>query len=311
MDVGAALIDGRPFPMGTMAGPERPTTLARLEAGPVEYRLEQRADPTVVVLHGGHQRAGLALGEGVFADAGYTVLAPSRPGYGRTPVSTGTSVAGFADVTRALCAHLGIARVAAVVGTSGGGPTAVAMAARHPDLEQRLILQCGVGPLPWPDRRARLGARVMFAGGSEQVTWWAVRTLLRLAPETGLRLWLGQLSTLPARDVMAALRPEDRVTLRALFDQMRSGRGFRNDLRPTPDVTADVTQPTLVIGTRHDGGVPFAHAQALAANIRHAELVESHADSHLIWLGPDWPAIAATIRAFLTTDPIPAPGRAP
>jgi pimeloyl-ACP methyl ester carboxylesterase len=59
------------------------------------------------------------------------VLAPSRPGYGRTPVSTGTSVTGFADVTRTLCAHLGITRLAAVVGTSGGGPTAVAMAA-HP-----------------------------------------------------------------------------------------------------------------------------------------------------------------------------------
>jgi hypothetical protein len=41
----------------------------------------------VVIFHGGHVRAGLALGEEVFAEAGYTLLVPSRPGYGRTPLS--------------------------------------------------------------------------------------------------------------------------------------------------------------------------------------------------------------------------------
>ncbi len=173
---------------------DRPTTTAHLDAGLVEYRWEQRGDATVVVFHGGHVRAGLAVGENVFAEAGYTILAPSRPGYGRTPLSTGTTVTGFADVTRTLCAHLGITKVAAVIGTSGGGPT-------------------------------------------------------------------------------------------------------------TPDVTAAVRQPTLVIATRNDGGVPFAHARALTAAIRHAHLVESHADSHLIWLARDWPNIAETIRVFLTTDP--------
>jgi pimeloyl-ACP methyl ester carboxylesterase len=109
-------------------------------------------------------------------------------------------VRGFADVTRAKCEHLGITKVAAVVGTSGGGPTAVAMAAWQPDLVERL---------------------------------------------------LGGLSTLPARDVVAALRAEDRAWLLALFTRMRSGRGFLNDLRATPDATAaaEVGQPTLVIAS--------------------------------------------------------------
>ena len=40
---------------------------------------------------------------------------------------------------------------------------------------------------------------------------------------------------------------------------------------PTPDVTAQVDQPTLVIATRTDRGVPFAHAQSLLNSIRHAE----------------------------------------
>jgi len=288
---------------------ERPTTVTRLDAGPVEYRLERRGDHTVVVLHGGHVRAGLALGEDVFADAGYTVLAPSRPGYGRTPLTTGTSVRGFADVTRALCKHLGITKVAAVVGMSGGGPTAVTMAARHADLVDRLILQSAVGPLPWPDRRTRLGAHAIFAAATERAAWSAVRALIRLAPDAGLRMLLRDLSTLPARDVVAALPGEHRATLLALFTRMRSGRGFLNDLNPTPDSTGDVGQPTLVIATRNDGGVPFTHAQALTAAIQHAQLVESQADSHFIWLGPDWPTITETIRVFLTTDPPQTPDR--
>ncbi|MFJ9005387.1 alpha/beta fold hydrolase [Streptomyces canus] len=281
---------------------DRPTHVVRLDAGLVEYRLERRGPVTVVVLHGGHTRAGLPVGEEVFVEAGHTVLAPSRPGYGRTPLSTGTSASGFADVVGALCAHLGITEVAAVVGTSGGGPTAVTMAARHPGLVRRLILQSAVGSFPWPDRPTRIGAHLVFGVRSERVTWGALRLLLRRTPDTALRLLLSGLTTLPVSDVLADLGPEERAAMIELFCRMRSGHGFLNDLRPTPDLTAEVGQPTLVIATRADRGVPFAHAQSLAAGIPRAELVESRAGSHLMWFGSDWPATAEKIRAFLSDN---------
>lgn len=287
-----------------MPGLVRPTALDYLSPGQVEYRLERRGDAVVVVLHGGHVRAGLALGEEVFAAAGCTILVPSRPGYGRTPLSTGTTAEGFTDVVRELCARLGIARVAAVVGISGGGPTASTMAARHADLVERLILVSAVGWLPFPDRPTRLGAHLGFAAMTEHLTWAGVHMLARVAPDACLRMMLRSLSTRPAGEVLAALRAEDRAMLLALFARMRSTRGFLNDLRPTPDVTARIDQPTLVIATRTDGGVPFAHAQSLASTIRHAELVESRAPSHFVWLGADWPAIAERIRAFLDTNPL-------
>lgn len=283
----------------------RPTKVVSLPGGQVEYRLDRRGDAFVVVFHGGHVRAGLALGEEVFAAAGYTVLAPSRPGYGRTPLAAGTSVEQYTDIVRALCAHLGIARVAAVVGISGGGPTAATMAARHGDLVERLILVSAVGWLPFPDRRTRLGAHIMFTAMTERATWAGVRAFARVAPNTCLRMMLGSLSTRPAGEVLAALSAADRAMLLALFAQMASGRGFLNDLRPTPDITARIDQPALVIATRSDRGVPFDHARSLAGTIRHAELVESRADSHFVWLGPDWPAIAERIRGFLHTDPPP------
>src|SRR5436189_1615734 len=92
---------------------------------------------------------------------------------------------------------------------------------------------------------------------------------------------------------------------------MRSGRGFLNDLRGAADVTAQVTQPVLIVASRQDGGVPFGHAEALAASLPQAELVESGASSHFIWFGDDYPAIAETIRQFLTRDPTHPTGSGP
>ncbi|WBB50201.1 alpha/beta fold hydrolase [Verrucosispora sp. WMMA2044] len=284
---------------------EPPTNTMTLSAGPVEYRLDQRGDAVVVVFHGGHMRAGLALDERVYAEADISVLAPSRPGYGRTRVTTGTTVPGFADVTADLCRHLGFQRVTAAVGISAGGPTAVAFAARHPDLVERLILQGALGPLPCPDRRTRLLAGLMFSPRTEGVTWGGMRSLLRRAPGRGLRQLLAGLATLPADQVLAGLTPAQRTQLVWLFSPMRSGAGFRNDLRPRDDLTAQVTQPALVIASRRDGAVPFAHAEALVAGIPRAELIESQADHHFYEFAPDWPTITDTLRTFLTTDPRP------
>jgi pimeloyl-ACP methyl ester carboxylesterase len=175
------------------------------------------------------------------------------------------------------------------------------MAARHPALVERLILLSAVGWLPYPDRLTRLGAHVVFNGATERLTWAGIRFFLRLTPDAGLGLMLRGLSTVPAATVLAALDGDDRAMLLDLFAHMRSGRGFRNDLRATPDVTGQISQPTLVVATRTDRGVPFAHAESLARTIRHATLIESHAHSHFVWLSPDWPPIAARIQAFLDT----------
>jgi pimeloyl-ACP methyl ester carboxylesterase len=282
---------------------ERPTEVAHLEAGPVEYRLEPHGKETVVVFHGGHLRAGLPLGEDVFAEGGYSILALSRPGYGRTPLHSGTSPAEFADVTAALCDHLGIDHIAAVVGVSAGGRTAVATAARHPQRVSRLILESAVGFLPWPDRRTRAAANVVFTARTEKATWAMVRLLLRFAPAMGLRLLMGDLTTKRTSEVLASLSDDEHSTLVALYSHMRSGAGFLNDLRGFGAVPPEpISQPTLVIASRNDAAVPIAHAESLVRAIPHAELVVSQADSHLVWFGNDYPVIAEKIQSFLTAD---------
>jgi hypothetical protein len=97
--------------------------MAHLDAGAVEYRLVHGRKPAVIVFHGGHMRAGLALGEDVFVSAGHTMPVPSRPSHGRTPIGTGTSAAGFAGVVEELCRHLEIEHAAAIVGISAAPDT--------------------------------------------------------------------------------------------------------------------------------------------------------------------------------------------
>lgn len=88
---------------------------------------------------------------------------------------------------------------------------------------------------------------------------------------------------------------------------MRSGAGFANDLRQGRSrldearhhALSSVRCPTLVTGSRHDGGVSFAHAENLAATIPDAVLVELDSPSHLFWIGPRRQRLVAAVRSFI------------
>jgi homoserine acetyltransferase len=69
---------------------------------------------------------------------------------------------GFGDVVAQLCRRLEIGRLAAAVGMSHGGPSAAALAACHPELVERLILESAVSSLPWPGKATRVGAHLAF-----------------------------------------------------------------------------------------------------------------------------------------------------
>lgn len=261
--------------------------MAVVDSVPVEYRLVPGTRGTIVVFHGGHVRAGLPIGETALIEAGYTVLSPSRPGYGRTPLTAGPSPSRFADITAALCRQLGLDEPLAVVGASAGGPTAVAMAAQHPTQVRALVLHSARSSLPFPDGAARWGTPVAFHRRVEAGTWAAVRLLMRRCPDIGLLAMMGTLSTLPARRVVEDLSPQERSTLVETFASMRSGAGFVADVRCWTGASLErrVTQPTLVVASRTDGQVRWKHAEQLSGSIPRSTLWTSPSLSHLIWFG--------------------------
>src|SRR5512136_2126530 len=81
--------------------------LAQTSKGPIEYTL-LGSGPVVLVCHGTSCSCfSTELAEPLL-QAGFSVLTPSRPGYGRTPLAAGCSAAQAAEALAALLDSLNI-----------------------------------------------------------------------------------------------------------------------------------------------------------------------------------------------------------
>jgi pimeloyl-ACP methyl ester carboxylesterase len=100
--------------------------------GPVEYQ-KTGSGPAVLYAHGtpGGYDQGIAFAR-FFNENHCTFISPSRPGYLRTPLASGPSPEQQADLYAALLDELGI-QSASIIGFSGGGPSALQFAIRHPE----------------------------------------------------------------------------------------------------------------------------------------------------------------------------------
>jgi len=77
---------------------------------------------------------------------GVRYLMADRPGYGGSTRKPGRGIADVVEDLVALLDHLGIERIPAM-GTSGGGPHVLALAARHPDRLSAITVVVGGTPL--------------------------------------------------------------------------------------------------------------------------------------------------------------------
>ncbi|MGV0809185.1 hypothetical protein [Mycolicibacterium setense] len=140
------------------------------------------------------------------------------------------------------------------------------------------------------------------------MTWAAIRALV--STDTGLKIMMCSLTRLPDDHWWPQMTPADRASARAMFNAMRSGSGFLTDVRQATrrlsayraHIHSLVNTPTLVTGSRNDGGVSFAHAQNFAATIHSAQLYETTSPTHLYWIGPNHAALTTAIAQFLCPD---------
>jgi pimeloyl-ACP methyl ester carboxylesterase len=122
------------------------SAIVQTVCGPIDCAFAGPDDgPPVLVLHGGlgGWDQGMMLAEDLHLTHEVRVIAPSRPGYLRTPLVAGATTDDAAEAMIALLDELGISR-AFVVGLSGGGPTAVAIATRHRQRIRALIMICAI-----------------------------------------------------------------------------------------------------------------------------------------------------------------------
>lgn len=123
------------------------------------------------------QEAGIFAGEGA-RRAGVKLIALERPGYGLSDPLPGQSIVGWAKDVENAADALGLDTFY-VAGLSGGGPFALACAARMPRRVRRTVVVSGLGPL---DRASVLEAGLGEAVASSQL----FRLLCFVAPRPTL-----------------------------------------------------------------------------------------------------------------------------
>jgi pimeloyl-ACP methyl ester carboxylesterase len=267
-----------------VAAEGRPPGLLATARGAIELA-DAGEGPVVLALHGamgGHDQSMLlarTIGEG-----GYRYLAASRPGYLGTPLGARRSPEAQADLFAAALDALGV-RSAALMAVSGGGPSAIHFAARHPARCRALVLVSTCGrrmdtPIPlafhvtkvllrWPwlsDWMRRRAAGDLDRAAARSIPDPAIRARTLADPGAGPLLSELLLGTL------------DRPALRLA--------GTENDIAVTRSAATEwplerVRAPTLVVHGTADRVVPYAHATLLAARIPGAELLTIPGGDHV------------------------------
>jgi pimeloyl-ACP methyl ester carboxylesterase len=266
----------------TDATPATPCpTLVATARGPVELA-EYGEGPAVLALHGamGGWDQSLLLPRTI-ADGGHRFVGLSRPGYLGTPLSAGRSPEEQADLYAAALDALGI-RDAAVMAVSGGGPSALHFALRHPARCRGLVLVSTCGGkvdtrLPLAFQVLRLAARwpALARAMERKARRDPEAAVCRSIPDPALReRVLREEAGALLRELVAST--SDRMALRL--------PGTLNDVaitRAREYPLERIAVPVLVVHGTADPHVPFArHGKVLAERIPGAELVALEGGAH-------------------------------
>src|SRR5512143_1380988 len=148
----------------------------------------------VLAIHGTPgSRFMFSLTDQAARERGLRVIAPDRPGYGRSEYRRHTSLMRSAEDFISLADALGLERLA-VIGVSGGGPHAIATVSAMPERVALLALVSPVGPVAECRKQVPMSRmhRLIFTrmGRSPQACatfFWSLRSMVRWAPGVAYR----------------------------------------------------------------------------------------------------------------------------
>ena len=276
--------------------------------------VEDYGDPggRPVLVHGGTPNSRHLYGP-VVTDAaarGLRLISYDRPGYGGSDPRPGRTVADCAADVRAICAALGIGRLA-MWGISGGGPHVLACAALLPDLVTAAAALASLAPYP-------ADGIDWFAGmGEENVEDFRLTLTDEAAARAKTEKEREAMLSATADDIAAALKslltPTDAAVLTgAVAEYMvysnREGlapgsQGYWDDGRamvfPWGFDLASISVPVLLMHGREDQFVPFGHGEWLARRIPGVEARLLDHDGHLTLLAHRVGEVHSWLRAHL------------
>jgi len=268
---------------------ERDSTVVQTAKGPIEYA-EIGHGPPVLLVHGnpgGYDQAYQVVKlEG--AELGVSrYIIPSRPGYLRTPLSVGKTPKEQAEAFAALLDALKIDKIA-VIGGSGGGPSAVEFAALYPERCLALVLEAAITKRIVAPKAEFLEKAIKNTVGSDFSIW-----LIKDQFAAGLQ----------AKDPND---PQITAIATAIFNSAipysKRSDGWENDTEQwesLPELPlASIRCPTLVLQGTADRNVPFAHGEFAHAQIAGSRFVQLPGEDHWMLI-TKYKELGQIIDAFL------------
>lgn len=287
------------------------SSLAETSAGRVEY-LQEGEGPAVLVFHGAPGGCDQAMLFGSsLAEQGFQIVAPSRPGYLRTPLSSGLTPEKQADAMAALLGTLGLENVA-VLGVSLGAPAAIEFCRRYPKRAWALVLISAVTKTASPGTSAPPFPKLLNERLTGDVGSWYLVHTSNTDPAKALG-WCFDLTCKGGEDsrgkwIRSVLGAPSQLSW---FQDLASTvapispreTGLKNDLlqlKAPPDFAFEkLALPTLLIHGADDSFVPLAEIEAVKARMPNAELLTIPGAGHIPELGPESAPLAGKIQEFL------------
>ncbi|XOQ14372.1 MAG: Alpha/beta hydrolase [Shouchella clausii] len=254
----------------------------------LEYAITGEGEP-VLYLHGGHSNCLEQLGIEELAQNSYSVIVPSRAGYGQTSRQIGKSLEKACSFYIELLNELNIDKVH-LIAASTGGPSGIYLASHYPERVQSFTLQ-GAVTKPWQEASVRdaLLSRFLFHPFIERFVWRSLSSLARFSPDYAFKKIAPAYSTLSYEEIKRRMLARDRYLFDRMTEFQRSGHGFYIDLQhmrqSLEEELETITAPTLIVHSKNDAIVPLEHAHYAHERIRSSKLVCLDTWGHLVCLG--------------------------
>ncbi|MFD1851420.1 alpha/beta fold hydrolase [Oceanobacillus bengalensis] len=254
----------------------------------IEYSIIGEGEP-VFVMHGGHSNCNEEFGYKALLENGFSIVTPSRAGYGGTSKEIGESLSTACEYYLKLINHLKLKQIH-LVAISAGGTSGIYFAAKYPEMVCSLTLQSAVTKewLTPKDIEFKV-ASVIFRPKIEKYTWKLLSFMNNLFPRFIFKQMFSSFSKLTHKEATGMVVREDIEAIRKMNNRQRSGYGFLIDLVQVNEISTEYLQaiscPTLIMHSKHDGSVPLEHPYFAHENIPSSKFYLLDTWGHLIWLG--------------------------
>lgn len=245
--------------------------------GEIEYAVKGEGTP-VLLLHG----AGGGFDQGlwmrkVFLEDKYKFISVSRYGFLRSPIPDNASIKNQAALYPALLDDLNVTKVILVAG-SAGGASAIQFANDYPEKISALILLFAVSmPEPGGDVETT-NIKIIHLIQQSDYSYWIFSEFMQSS--------ILDLMGVP-EDVFKSFDPEQKQFAREMLDVMhpmtQRYKGTMNDAKMLyleKISTENITSPTLILHSKDDALVNFAHALNSHNKIKQSKLILLETGGH-------------------------------